>query len=54
MDEVFAALPDGYDTRAGERGASLSGGEPQRIGIAHARSTAAPTFSSSTRPPRPR
>ncbi|MBQ9673546.1 MAG: ABC transporter ATP-binding protein [Ruminococcus sp.] len=48
MDEVMAAskkacchdfimaLPDGYDTIIGENGASLSGGEKQRISIARA------------------
>ena len=48
MDEVIAAakkacchdfisaLPDGYQTRIGENGATLSGGEKQRISIARA------------------
>jgi len=46
MDEVIAAakmaqihdfalsLPDGYETRVGERGLKLSGGEKQRVAIA--------------------
>lgn len=32
----IAALPDGYHTRVGERGALLSGGERQRIALARA------------------
>ena len=34
--EFIMALPDGYDTVIGENGASLSGGEKQRISIARA------------------
>jgi len=34
IHDFVARLPDGYDTRVGERGLKLSGGEKQRVAIA--------------------
>ena len=42
--EFVTALPDGYDTRIGQRGRRLSGGQRQRIAIARAMIREAPVL----------
>jgi ABC-type multidrug transport system fused ATPase/permease subunit len=36
LDQFVADLPNGIDTQVGERGAKISGGQRQRLGIARA------------------
>jgi len=36
LDEFVSSLPEGIDTQVGERGARISGGQRQRLGIARA------------------
>ncbi len=36
LDEFVSSLPEGFETQVGERGAKISGGQRQRLGIARA------------------
>ena len=44
LDQFVASLPEGLDTRVGERGVQLSGGQRQRVAIARAFLKNAPTL----------